>query len=331
VNRLYFKPDDFKGVKPYGFNNDGVWVPVGLNECFRFNKYDNRSFFKPHQDAKFVKNDNEQSIFTVLIYLDCSTAPTVLLKRLEDQVSKKKKQQHEEVIQRFKKLTLIQPQTGGIAIFNHDLYHAGAIVYDAKYVIRTEMIFKRMDALPSPIMDYKLNEKYLRIKNLLVESSQLEKEGKVKESTILYLKAHELYTSESKSTTEKKSISFIEEILSGDVLGNIFLHLTPEDLAKSIILLNRNFYLVGKSNYIWKAQYKNKFGFTDFQTDDWYQEFISRCNLDKFFSPVLVDLDIDHVKYALSDDQFEFNQVSSGIGIPNHNHFYIDGSYLSFI
>ncbi len=57
-------------VKPFGFDNSGHWRCVGLNECFRFSKYEKEQYFKPHIDGMFVRNRNERSIFSLIIYLN---------------------------------------------------------------------------------------------------------------------------------------------------------------------------------------------------------------------------------------------------------------------
>lgn len=37
-------------VRPYGFGNEGVWKPIGVNECVRFSKYvPGKIGFKPHK------------------------------------------------------------------------------------------------------------------------------------------------------------------------------------------------------------------------------------------------------------------------------------------
>ena len=43
----------------------------GLNECFRFCKYESPSVgFAPHRDSNFVRNEEERSIFTLMFYLN---------------------------------------------------------------------------------------------------------------------------------------------------------------------------------------------------------------------------------------------------------------------
>ena len=56
--------DDLCEVKPFGFDNEGTWQPIGINECFRFTKYSEGGHFNPHRDGGFVRTDEERSIYT---------------------------------------------------------------------------------------------------------------------------------------------------------------------------------------------------------------------------------------------------------------------------
>jgi hypothetical protein len=46
------------------------WQAVGLNERFRFHRYDPGQRFAPHQDGCFRRDNGEQSQFTFLVYLN---------------------------------------------------------------------------------------------------------------------------------------------------------------------------------------------------------------------------------------------------------------------
>ncbi|KAG2378574.1 hypothetical protein C9374_008213 [Naegleria lovaniensis] len=251
----FLTAEDFKDVRPYGFDNAGTWKPIGINECLRFNRYKQNAFFKPHQDAKFIRNDNEQSIFTILVYLDSSYAGTTLLKKVPDP------QEKDVSIMKFKKITTLRPKEGAVAIFNHDLYHAGQRVrYGRKYVLRTELIFKRVDSESIFRMNYKHDEEYLRIKKLVDESNELEKQGKVLESSQKYLEAHELHTSISHSLQRKKTrnSSFIETVLPEEIFAAIFSYLPIEDVVKNVLYLNRDINSYARSPSLWKRFYALK-------------------------------------------------------------------------
>ncbi|KAG2392053.1 hypothetical protein C9374_013538 [Naegleria lovaniensis] len=255
--RPYLKAQDFKGVRPYGFDNNGTWVPSYINECLRFNRYyKDKAFFKPHQDAKFVKNDNEQSIFTILVYLGNSAARTTLLKKVSDSAEA----QHDQdvSIMKFKELASIRSLKGAAAIFNHDLYHEGSTVFHGhKHVLRTELVFRRIDSESIYRMNYKKDEQYLKIKKLIDESVQLEKQGKIEQSTIKYLQAHELHTGQSHSihTSKGSSESFIESLLPSEIFVAIFSFLIPKEICKTVLYLNRNMNAHARDPVLWKNFY----------------------------------------------------------------------------
>ncbi|EFC47938.1 predicted protein, partial [Naegleria gruberi] len=126
---------DCNFMKPYGLDTDGYWIPIGVNECLRLSKYEPGNYFKPHTDGQFLRNDNERSIYTLLIYLndDFKGGETEFLQRVDPT---------EESITKFKHICAINPRMGSAAIFNHELYHQGCMVTSGiKYILRTEIMF----------------------------------------------------------------------------------------------------------------------------------------------------------------------------------------------
>ncbi len=99
----------------------GNSVPVGLNEMFRYYKYEPGQSFKKHTDQSFIRNDVEASYYTLLIYLndDFTGGDT-----------------------RFNEIA-ISPAKGSALIFLHALEHSGSTVKKGmKYVLRTDIMFK---------------------------------------------------------------------------------------------------------------------------------------------------------------------------------------------
>ena len=44
-------------VRPYGFETDGTWVVIGVNDCMRVSIYADGERFAPHRDGGFVYNN----------------------------------------------------------------------------------------------------------------------------------------------------------------------------------------------------------------------------------------------------------------------------------
>ena len=116
-----FMPSPFKG-------HDAT----GLNERFRFYRYEEGHAFRPHTDGHFARND-ERSQLTFMVYLngECEGGETVIY--ISDDG-----------------LTLpdgaeirVKPETGKALVFYHYLLHEGAPVTGGrKYVLRTDVMYR---------------------------------------------------------------------------------------------------------------------------------------------------------------------------------------------
>lgn len=94
----------------------------GLNERFRFYKYQKGQEFKPHKDGSFLRNIHEWSSYTFMVYLN---------EEMEGGETK------------FREV-MIKPQTGMALIFKHELVHSGCPVKEGlKYVLRTDVMYRR--------------------------------------------------------------------------------------------------------------------------------------------------------------------------------------------
>lgn len=96
---------------------------IGLNEQFRFYKYESSQRFKRHIDGRFRRNENEESRITFMVYLNDDF--------------KGGETKFNEVI--------IQPQVGTALCFIHEQKHEGCPVTEgAKYVIRTDVMYREI-------------------------------------------------------------------------------------------------------------------------------------------------------------------------------------------
>ncbi|MBS1617747.1 MAG: 2OG-Fe(II) oxygenase [Bacteroidetes bacterium] len=97
----------------------GDVTPFGLNDLFRFYRYEPGEYFKPHRDSYYARNDKEASYFTFLLYLneDYTGGETAF----DDLV--------------------ITPKTGMVLVFMHELMHEGRSVKSGvKYVLRSDVM-----------------------------------------------------------------------------------------------------------------------------------------------------------------------------------------------
>jgi len=108
-------------VKPFCPEKIDNWTISGLNEMFRFYKYEPGQRFKKHIDGTFKRNETEVSKLTFLIYLnsDFDGGETS-----------------------FDNFT-VNPKKGSALVFKHELKHQGnEILSGVKYVLRTDIMYK---------------------------------------------------------------------------------------------------------------------------------------------------------------------------------------------
>lgn len=109
-------------LKQFAPRKVGNSEAVGLNELFRFYRYEPRQQFKKHRDMSYVRNAEEASYYTFMIYLnDAFTGGETL----------------------FNNGLAIKPRQGNALVFLHDLEHTGSEVTEGvKYVLRTDIMFR---------------------------------------------------------------------------------------------------------------------------------------------------------------------------------------------
>lgn len=96
--------------------------PIGLNERFRFYRYEPGQRFAPHYDGAFQRENGERSEYSFLIYLNDDFAGGHTLFHIP-------------------KLD-VHPVAGSVLAFQHHQLHEGAVLDSGvKYVLRTDVMF----------------------------------------------------------------------------------------------------------------------------------------------------------------------------------------------
>ncbi len=96
---------------------------VGVNDFFRVYEYTEDQEFKTHKDSYFKLDDETKSEITLLIYLN-----------------EEVKGGETTIIMPY---TIIQPETGKLLLFSHNLLHMGnKVLSGVKYVLRTDLMYK---------------------------------------------------------------------------------------------------------------------------------------------------------------------------------------------
>jgi prolyl 4-hydroxylase len=125
-SRVMFKDETlatgiFEKIKPFVPQQIGLAKLLGLNELFRFYKYEPGQQFKRHRDGSYQRNEKEFSLLTLLIYLN---------------------EAFEGGATSFTE-AVYQPTTGAAMVFPHFVLHQGdALVSGVKYVLRTDIMYQ---------------------------------------------------------------------------------------------------------------------------------------------------------------------------------------------
>lgn len=118
-------------LRPFLAERMQFWVPVGLNERFRFYRYDPGQQFDWHFDGAYERAAEERSAFTLMIYLSGGVADGAT----EFNLRSRGPTQGDDPIVR------VQPEAGTALLFPHRIYHRGAPVAGGrKYVMRTDVM-----------------------------------------------------------------------------------------------------------------------------------------------------------------------------------------------
>lgn len=115
---LFEKVKEHLPSQPYG-------ELAGLNERFRFYRYDKGQYFKWHFDGPYDRSASEGSKLTLMVYLngECEGGATEF-----DGLDEEGK---------------IQPVAGKMLVFTHHILHQGApITSGRKYVLRTDVMYR---------------------------------------------------------------------------------------------------------------------------------------------------------------------------------------------
>lgn len=103
------------------------WRVVGLNERFRFYRYDPGQRFTPHFDGYFERENGERSQLTCLVYLNDDVAG-----------GETKFYGDDRSVPRI----VVRPERGAALLFAHLQLHEGApVVRGRKYVLRTDVMY----------------------------------------------------------------------------------------------------------------------------------------------------------------------------------------------
>ena len=125
-NRAFYTSESlaqglWEKVHPFVPATIGYSRAIGLNELFRFYRYQPGQQFRGHYDQSYIRDATEASYLTFMIYLndDFTGGETTF----------------EQV--------WIKPRQGMALLFFHNVYHSGReVTQGTKYVLRTDVMYR---------------------------------------------------------------------------------------------------------------------------------------------------------------------------------------------
>lgn len=110
----------------------GRWKPTGLNERFRFYRYQEGQQFDWHIDGTYRAGDGSQSVLTFMVYLNDGFGGGDTIFGSQDGPD-------------YHESHRIKPEEGMALLFFHRVLHKGAPVhFGKKYVLRSDVMFERL-------------------------------------------------------------------------------------------------------------------------------------------------------------------------------------------
>jgi prolyl 4-hydroxylase len=108
-------------IQPFVLTPLANSTAIGLNELFRFYRYQRGHQFKGHFDQSYMRNEREASYFTFMVYLnDNFQGGDTTFRGLR-----------------------VRPKQGMALLFLHDLYHEGSeVTQGVKYVLRSDVMYR---------------------------------------------------------------------------------------------------------------------------------------------------------------------------------------------
>jgi hypothetical protein len=117
----------FDRARPFLPTRVDFWQLHGMNERFRYYRYDVGQRFRPHYDGSYRRHRGEESRLTFMVYLNDDFEGGTTEFYGDDEKPK----------------ASIRPRRGMALVFVHGQLHEGApVIRGRKYVLRTDVMYR---------------------------------------------------------------------------------------------------------------------------------------------------------------------------------------------
>lgn len=141
---------DYNPYTPTDHDNHAKWKPIGVNPLMRFIRYDEGGQLVGHYDAAYVKDDNQRSLMSLILYITNNSNGGATRFLRDPQAGKRMDEMdfsdwdrsgnNDEVIYTN------HPEAGSALLFNHRMLHDGQPLgprSPGKLIIRTDLMFEK--------------------------------------------------------------------------------------------------------------------------------------------------------------------------------------------
>ncbi|KAH8584975.1 prolyl 4-hydroxylase alpha subunit [Cryptosporidium sp. chipmunk genotype I] len=153
-------------------DNIGKWKSIGIYEKMFFGRYSDGGHFGPHTDCSVCIDTNTRTLWTVLLYLNTIPEEGGGATSFVDESQKTQKRFVDEFGRERTNpnnvITKVQPKAGRMVIFFIADMHEGEPLCSGytKYILRTDILYKRVDPILTSEADQKAYVLWLKGKDL---------------------------------------------------------------------------------------------------------------------------------------------------------------------
>eukprot|EP01124_Arcella_intermedia_P009798 TRINITY_DN163_c0_g1_i2.p1 TRINITY_DN163_c0_g1~~TRINITY_DN163_c0_g1_i2.p1 ORF type:complete len:302 (-),score=60.70 TRINITY_DN163_c0_g1_i2:55-960(-) len=165
----------------------GSWYAKSINENLLFGRYKKDGHFAPHTDGCTTLDFNHRSMYTVIVYLNTPLSGGRTLMYQDDQLHNLNLIDGLYTGSNEYLIDSVHAKTGSVLLFYHSIVHEGERLGEGseKYIIRTDVMYKREPPLCNKPEDVEAFQLYERAK-------ELTNEGQPEEATRLFRRAFKL-------------------------------------------------------------------------------------------------------------------------------------------
>ena len=249
----FITKEDYVGRTPLCFGHDGVWAPLGLNECLKVFRYDRGGMFVPHRDGPWVPRPDQCSMYTVVIYLnDDFVGGQTVMSGSHDYCGPQGCRTHDWESSAKSSMMHAVPIQGTALVLNHDCWHAAhPIDLGVKWILRTELIFQRVHSFYVDKDAFGTDETYRAARALYDASLAASEAGDRDTFFTSYQEVVRMQREAMLSEAARRGGRLLPS-LGLEELSNILSFLPIEAVVRCVMPLNRNTYAAVSQAPLWQ-------------------------------------------------------------------------------